>query len=84
MPIFEADGEADAAGFHAELAFFFIRQRRVRHRIRTLNQRFDLAEAHGEGNRIRVIGNVIDEFLAARTGAAVRAVFEHEIDHRPR
>ena len=59
VPIFQADGEADALRVHSEGAFLLVGQGRVGHRERVLDERLDLPQADGQGDGIGVLGEVV-------------------------
>src|ERR1044072_2931215 len=59
VPVFESDREADAARLHPAPPLHLFGQRRVRHRVRLLNECAQLPEADGERDGVGVVGDVV-------------------------
>src|SRR3989304_1324939 len=83
VPVFKPDGKTDAAWFHAQLLFFFLRHGCMRHGVRAFHQRFHLSKTYGKSNTVRMLGQEIDEFLST-TGrcAPIRTILERKVNHR--
>src|SRR5438045_2091952 len=80
VPVFEADGEAYAARLHPAAALDLVGQGRVRHRVRLLDERAELAEADGERDGVGVVGDVINKAVG-RVGRLLLVAFQDEVDH---
>ena len=79
VPIFQADGQADAFRVHSEGALLLVGQGRVGHGERVLDERLDLPQANGQGDGIGVLGEVIHHPFGARLLGV--GSLEHKVHH---
>src|SRR2546429_8720011 len=64
LPVLQANGEPNATGFDSFGLLKFWRQRCMCHRRGVFNQSFYLPQAYRQSDRIRMVGDEVNEFFS--------------------
>src|SRR3970282_1251789 len=80
VPVFEAEGDANAGGVGAGLKLLFGGKTGVSHGKRDFDKGFDLAQANSEGHAVGKLGDVVGKAIGGLAGGFVVAL-QDKIEH---